>query len=153
VRLVTAGGEEQGGSWHEHGAQTAESGPLLESLAVITEALHPALDMRWVNESGHSGLLVAVMGSMIEQDKPALTRMKHSAATAMAVVLDVDAWVAPKGPDTATMTAWMASHGWRVVTAGPRDPIPAMWHELGMLASARRSSSYASSGQAGEAVP
>ena len=35
VRLVTASGEQHGGTWHEHGTATAETAPLLESLAVL----------------------------------------------------------------------------------------------------------------------
>jgi uncharacterized protein (DUF58 family) len=41
VRLVTAVGDEQGGSWHEHSSVSAETGPLLESLAVLRAAERP----------------------------------------------------------------------------------------------------------------
>ena len=52
VRLVTAPGEERGGTWHEHGAMAAESGPLLESLAVLTESAHPHIDARGSPDGG-----------------------------------------------------------------------------------------------------
>jgi uncharacterized protein (DUF58 family) len=145
VRLVTATGEEQGGSWHEPGAQAAETAPLLETLAVITEVGQPNLDVRWLHEAGHSGLLVAVFGAVQEHDKAAVTRMKHSSATAMAISLDVDAWVrggapsVPSAPSSGGTSAWLASHGFRTVSCGPRDPLIGVWQELGHASNGRRS--------------
>ncbi len=133
VRLVTAAGEEQGGAWHERGALTAETGPLLESLAVVTETSHPHLDVRWLNEAAHSGLLIAVLGAVAEHDKPTLNRMRHSAATAMAIDLDVAAWTRGGGASPDDTTAWLTAHGWRVVSCGPRQPIPAVWQELALV--------------------
>ena len=139
VRLVTAGAEGRHvgrqDSWHEHGARTAESAPILESLAVLhaTDALD--IDTRWLSEAGHSGLLVAVLGSISERDTAALTRMRHSAGSAMAVALDVDGWAAgsdrPGTLSTAQNTAWLGVNGWRAVSAGPEDPLPSVWQELG----------------------
>ncbi len=134
VRLVTARGEERGGTWHEHGAMAAESAPLLESLAVLTASDHPHLDARWLSESGHSGLLIAVLGEVAEADRPALTRMRHSAAGALAALLDVPAWSGGTvaGPDSTDRgLAWLGANGWRAVAAGPGDPIPAVWQDLG----------------------
>jgi uncharacterized protein (DUF58 family) len=139
VRLVTAGAEGRHvgrqDSWHEHGARTAESAPILESLAVLhaTDALD--IDTRWLSEAGHSGLLVAVLGAISERDTAALTRMRHSAGSAMAVALDVDGWAAgsdrPGTLSTAQNTAWLGVNGWRAVSAGPEDPLPSVWQELG----------------------
>jgi hypothetical protein len=135
VRLVTARGEERGGTWHEHGAKAAESTPLLESLAVLTESDTTRIDPRWLSEAGHSGLLIAVLGDLEDHDRPSLTRMRHSASGAMAVVLDVPAWAqsaAPGALATAQHTAWLGAHGWRAVAAGPQDPLAAVWQELGV---------------------
>jgi uncharacterized protein (DUF58 family) len=139
VRLVTAGAEGRHvgrqDSWHEHGARTAEAAPILESLAVLhaTDALD--IDTRWLSEAGHSGLLVAVLGAISERDTAALTRMRHSAGSAMAVALDVDGWAAGSGRpgtlSTAQNTAWLGVNGWRAVSAGPEDPLPSVWQELG----------------------
>ena len=85
VRLVTASGPDQSSTWHEHGARAAEAAPLLEQLAVLTDTTHPHLDLRWLQEAGHSGLLIAVLGDVAEHDKPVLTRMRHSASGALAV--------------------------------------------------------------------
>jgi len=139
VRLVTAGAEGRHvgrqDSWHEHGARTAESAPILESLAVLDATDSLDIDTRWLSEAGHSGLLVAVLGSVTERDTAALTRMRHSAGSAMAVALDVDGWaraaVSPGALSTAQNTAWLGVNGWRAVSAGPEDPLPSVWQELG----------------------
>jgi uncharacterized protein (DUF58 family) len=140
VRLVTAAGTEHGSSWHEHMAMAAETAPLLESLAVLTDTSHPHIDLRWLQEAGHSGLLIAVLGDVSEHDKSVLIRMRHSASSAMAVALDVPAWARGSSPGptgTAQNAAWLGAHGWRSVSAGPQDALPAVWQELG---TARRSS-------------
>jgi uncharacterized protein (DUF58 family) len=134
VRLVSARGEDRNGQWHEHGARSAETAPLLESLAVLTPTSDTRIDSRWLPEAGHSGLLVAVLGDVADQDTNALIRMRHSAAGAMAVVLDVPAWgraPAPGGPSTERHVAWLAGHGWRAVVASPEDPVQTVWQELG----------------------
>ena len=132
VRLITAHGEEEGG-WHEHGSLSAETGPMLESLAVIEETRQSHLDVRWLQEGGHSGLLVAVLGSVTDHDRPTLARMRHGASGALAVSIDVAAWSrsAHTGAD-ATTTAWLNTNGWRAVRAGPRQTIPSLWQELGV---------------------
>jgi hypothetical protein len=132
VRLVTAAGEEQGGSWHERGALAAETGPLLESLAVLTEISHPHIDVRWMNDAGHSGLLIAVLGALSDHDKASLSRMRHSAATAMALSLDVTAWTRNERPPATHNDTWLSAHGWRAVSAGPTDAIPAVWQDLAL---------------------
>jgi hypothetical protein len=140
VRLVTAVGEEQGGSWHEHSSVSAETGPLLESLAVITSVQRSHVDTRWMLEPGHSGLLVAVLGGVGDHDKPAISRMRHSAAQSMAVALDVDAWARGSGPPSAGEApgaVWLKSHGWRAATARPGSSLPAIWQELGVTARAK----------------
>jgi uncharacterized protein (DUF58 family) len=138
VRLITAAGEEVAPEWHEHGAHLAETRPLLESLAVVTEVAHPHLDSKWLQDGGHSGLLIGVLGSVADHDRSAFTRMRHSGSAALAVALDVSAWGRGglAGPDP---VPWLTSHGWRAVVAGPRDPVPALWQELGVLGQTRDS--------------
>jgi hypothetical protein len=115
---------------------------------VLTESDHDRIDARWLTESGHSGLLIAVLGEVTERDRPSLTRMRHSAAGAMAVVLDVPAWTrggaaggsagASLGASTGQSVAWLTSNGWRAVDAGPQDSVPSVWQELGAAARAGR---------------
>jgi uncharacterized protein (DUF58 family) len=139
VRLVTAAGDSLSQIWHEHGAMGAETGPLLESLAVVSETGHPHLDVQWLQDGGHSGLLIAVLGAVADHDRTVLTRMRHHAAGAMAVSLDVPAWSrsTPAGAPRAAAgdngaVAWLTAHGWRAVAAGPKDPIGTVWQELGL---------------------
>ncbi|HET7387958.1 MAG TPA: DUF58 domain-containing protein [Nocardioidaceae bacterium] len=144
VRLVTANGEDPGGSWHEHGALATEAGPLLESLAVVEEIRSPHIDVRWLQQAGHSGLLLAVLGAVADHDQPVFTRMRHSASTAMAVALDVSGWTRPpRSPGSAVVSQlpgasgsakWLVSKGWRAVDAGPGDAIGSVWQELGTSA-------------------
>ena len=133
VRLVTARGEDRSAPWHEHGARSAETAPLLESLAVLAATPESHIDSRWLSEAGHAGLLVAVLGDIEERDSPALVRMRHSAAGALAVVLDVPAWgrqPSPGARSTAQNATWLGARGWRAVCAGPDDPLPGVWQEL-----------------------
>ena len=101
---------------------------------MLTDTTHPHLDLRWLQDAGHSGLLIAVLGDVAEHDKPVLTRMRHSASGALAVALDVPGWARGSSPgalSTAQGTAWLGAHGWRAVSAGPADPFAAVWQELG----------------------
>ncbi len=141
VRLVTAQGEEHAG-WHEHGSASAETGPLLEALAVVREATRATVDLGWLHEAGQgTGLTVAVLGALDDADHPSLVRMRHGASGALAVLLDVDAWDAPRGGprSQAPHSAWLATRGWRVAVAGPGDPLPRVWQTLGAVGRARPS--------------
>jgi hypothetical protein len=154
VRLVTASGDEQGGSWHERGG-AGDIAPLLESLAVVSQSSRAALDTRWLEDPGHSGLLVAVVGAVGDHDKAAFTRMRHTAATTMAIALDVDTWLGPPaGPAVrveAPGVAWLRARGWQTVGATPTTPLPAAWQELGLSAgvAGRRAADSARRGGAG----
>ncbi len=131
IRFVAAAGAEGLPSWHDHGSLVAESGPLLESLAMLTESRHTQIDGRWLGDGTHAGLMVAVLGQVTERDRPVLTRMRHASASAMAIDLDVAEWNRePSGHHDAT--GWLAAHGWRAISAGPRDTIPAVWTQLGL---------------------
>ena len=132
VRLVTASGEEQTGAWHEHGALAVHTTPLLDALAVLTPRSHPHLDPRWLQEGGHSGLLVAVLGQVFPHDRPTLTRVKHSASSAMALQLDVPAWVRPDLAGAEDVTDWLGAQGWRAHAMGPQDRLASVWQELGV---------------------
>jgi len=144
VRLVTAQDQGPHGTWHEHGQPSAEGAPLLESLAMLVETQGSVIDTTWLSESAHSGLLIAVLGELDERDSAALSRMRHSASGALAVVLDVAAWSpdglggagSGTGSAAARTTAWLGANGWRAVAAAPEDPLASVWQELG---AARRS--------------
>jgi hypothetical protein len=122
----------------EHERFKASLQPHLESLAVVTESSRTHLDTRWLQDPGHSGLLVAVVGSVGDHDKAAFARMRHTAATAMAIALDVDAWVGPRAgtAGNALGVGWLRAQGWQAVAAAPSSPLPTVWQDLGVAGSA-----------------
>ena len=128
VRLVTATGEEPGGVWHERGAEL-NTGPLLEALAVVEPVHQGRLETGWLTEGAHGGLTVAVFGSVTGADLPILRRMQHHAGSALAIAVDVDAWVGAEPADGPTRM--LAQQGWRAVALRPRDRLDAVWQELG----------------------
>ncbi|WP_110182360.1 DUF58 domain-containing protein [Nocardioides solisilvae] len=132
VRLVTAAGEDPGTAWHARDAR-ANTGPLLEALAVVELEARPLMDSRWMAEAGQ-GLVVAVVGALQPADQPFMTRLHHHAGTALALALDVDAW-APHLPAVATESrAVLSASGWRAAPLGPADRLDAVWQELGSQA-------------------
>jgi uncharacterized protein (DUF58 family) len=148
VRLVTADGDEAAASWHEQGTVSTEAGPLLESLAVLQEAQIGHLRSAWMADSHQAGLLVAVLGEISTHDQSVLSKMRHGASNALAVVLDVDRWVRDSARPTATEGAvpLLAANGWVAVKAGPEDTLPSVWEQLG-LTSRRRPESAPSWGR------
>jgi hypothetical protein len=125
---------------------------------VLDLVVRPDLDTHWLQEAGHAGLLVGVVGAVGDRDKAAFARMRHTAATAMAVALDVDAWAAAEhrrggatersGPAPGAL--WLQAHGWQAVSAAPSSPVAGLWQDLGMAAGsgARRGSPVDPGGQA-----
>ena len=77
-------------AWHDR-ASTQNTGPLLEALAVVNGVTRSHLQTRWLSESTHTGLLVAVVGGIDNEDRPILRRMLHHAATPLAGARDVAA--------------------------------------------------------------
>lgn len=129
VRLVTATGEDPSSAWHFRDSDL-NTAPLLEALAVVQAVHQPQLDTGWLAEGLHGGLTVAVFGGFEAMDIPILRRMQHQAGSAMAIALDVDAWVSPTaGPGGATTA--LAQQGWRAVPLRPRDRLDGVWQELG----------------------
>ncbi len=143
VRLVTAAGEDRaGGGWHERGAESSTA-PLLESLAVLRPVEAPRLDTAWLGEAGHGGLVVAVLGAVQPHDAPVLRRMQAHQGSALALALDVDAWVGGESGG-APAAGLLAQQGWRVTSLGPRDRLEARWQELGSTARGAARSAAAS---------
>ena len=129
VRLVTAAGEDSAHDWHVRNADL-NTGPLLEALAVVQPLPRPNLDTGWLTEAGGNGLLVAVVGQVDQRDVPVLRRMHAHSGSALAVAIDVNAWLSPDaaGRDA---SAVLSQQGWRAVAMGPTDRLEAVWQELG----------------------
>ncbi len=134
VRLVTASGGDHGGptdaaQWHARDADLNVR-PLLEALAVVELDHRDRLDTSWMGEEAHGGLTVAVLGAVDQGDAPALRRVVHHTAAALAVALDVDAWSGPQAPPGGA-APFLGRTGWRAVTLRPRDRLDAVWEDLG----------------------
>ena len=135
VRLVTAEGGRGTTSWHEHGGSKSEAGALLEALAVLPAVSRSRIEMGWLNEAHPTGLLVAVLGETPPADAAVLSRMQHAARSPLAVTLDVDRWVPGRTRSAETepsSAGLLTATGWRAVSAGPDDPVSAIWQQLGL---------------------
>ncbi len=131
VRLVTADGEDPASAWHYRDAEL-NTGPLLEALAVVEPAARKRLDVGWLTDPTHGGLLVAVTGSIDDSDLLVFTRMLHHSTAALAVALDVDSWLGEGSRGSAAGV--LGSHGWRAANLGPRDRLDTVWQDLGSSA-------------------
>src|SRR5215218_1949993 len=111
VRLVTAAGEDSAHDWHARSADL-NTGPLLEALAVVQPLPRPNLETGWLTEVGGDGLLVAVLGHVEQRDIPVLRRMHSHSGSALAVAVDVNAWLSPDaaGRDASGV---LSQQGWR----------------------------------------
>ena len=128
VRLVTASGEDPSQAWHFRDAEL-NTGPLLEALAVVEPLAQRRLDTNWLADPTQGGLLVAVTGSLDDVDLRLFNRMLHHSTAALAVALDVDAWLGEGSRGSAAGV--LAGHGWRAATLGPRDRLDRVWQDLG----------------------
>jgi uncharacterized protein (DUF58 family) len=131
VRLVAAHGEDPSSAWHFREAEL-NTGPLLEALAVLEPTTRQTIDADWLAESGQGGLLVAVLGLTLPADVAVLRRMRHHAAAAVALALDVAAWQ-PLQARTDAGVPLLGQLGWRAVDLGPGDRVDLAWQELGRL--------------------
>jgi uncharacterized protein (DUF58 family) len=129
VRLVTAAGEDPSSAWHFRDADL-NTGPLLEALAVVQPLQAAAIDTGWLTEHGSGGLTVAVLGGVEAGDVPVLRRMQHHAGSALAIALDVEAWIS-SGAAPGGATPVLAQQGWRAVPLRPRDRLETVWQDLG----------------------
>ncbi len=132
VRLVTASATEEHG-WHAHGTSDAESGPLLESLAVLRPSDRALIETSWLTsgDSRPGGLTVAVLGSLLPDDLPVLRRLQRASGTSAALVLDVERWAGAGAPSVPAV-AELAAQGWRSVPVDPADPPARTWERLGL---------------------
>lgn len=138
VRLVTAHGEDPStAGWHS-GEEVTTAGPLLERLALVQTTSNSALDAAWLSEHGGGSLTVAVLGSSTQHDRTVLRRMRHRSSSALAVVLDVEAWTQHRGSDLGLVPA-LTHDGWRAVGIRPGDRLGSAWQELGRLSTPGRS--------------
>lgn len=102
----------------------------LERLAVIGRVGHAHLSPPWSTERGSGGILVAVVGSLDDDDLAVLRQWRHHHTATVAMALDVEQWTgAPADPGRRT-TAPLAAAGWRGVEIGPGDALDRAWAGL-----------------------
>lgn len=128
VRLVTATGEDHDPAWHARESEL-NTGPLLESLAVVetVDVAHP--DTAWLSGAGQAGLTFGVFGALDPSDSPFLQRLGQHSGSALAIALDVDGWVGAGAGRSAEPLLTRA--GWRASTLAAGDRIDVAWSHLG----------------------
>jgi len=133
VRMLTDDVRASEATWHDRGV----SGPvevqlLLESLAVINTSTRPSFSQT-SPEHNAAGLLVAILGSCSATDAASLSALRVGSTRALAILLDVGAWArADNRTDrpAAEQAAHLRAHGWKVVVAGPGDPLAQVWSDV-----------------------
>jgi hypothetical protein len=120
---------------------------VLDQLAVLTPSTQQRLAEATHAVTRQPGLLIAVLGRLHPRDIPELSRALPPANRGIAVLLDAQAWRAgqpagrsardtaaappPVDPQLMRHAGMLATAGWVTVTAGPRDPVSAVWQRLG----------------------
>jgi uncharacterized protein (DUF58 family) len=147
LRFVTDVGEEVSGYSAETMAGTPFAGVLLDSLALVSTSAGHGLGngLSSIRRGGSGGLVIAVLGSLTDADLDALTRFRHHASACVAVLLDSPSWASTQLPTGglpqrphAQAGALLTSAGWRVLSAGARTDLRAMWAGAAPAAVAER---------------
>ena len=148
VRLLTDHPDVEAATWHDHTlSPQAQAGPVLDQLAVLAPSAHVRLTDATQAITRQPGLLVAVLGQLEARDVPDVSRALPPGSRGVAILLDTAAWQsqpaqarpdreAPLTPEAAGAqvrqhAAMLSAAGWVTLTAGPRDPVPAVWQRLG----------------------
>lgn len=137
VRLATAATHESA-PWHDH-ASSASAEAIIDQLALVESVPGAAtqLDTSWLGEHGEGGLLLAVLGSVDEQDAGALRRLRQHAGIAAAIVIDTPGW--PGGNTLEAGLPRAAAAGWRTVAHRHDDAFPSTWRSLARVVSSHGS--------------
>jgi uncharacterized protein (DUF58 family) len=115
------------------------SGPfedvLLDALAVIRPSRQSTLALGLAGQHATTGLLVAVLGHISQEEARRLASARHSAGAALALLLAVSTWSANHPGDqipdeTQAAASILAAAGWRVATITADTPLAAAWEVL-----------------------
>ncbi|MFF4649001.1 DUF58 domain-containing protein [Streptomyces sp. NPDC001380] len=137
VRLLTDTGLSVPGTAGEGGAASETSGLILDTLAVLQASdgggLSRAED---VLRLGGEGLVVAVLGTLDEEQVARLGRLRRRAGAAVAFLLDTATWAAVRpaahGADAVgagTGERLLREAGWTVLRAAAGDTAAALWRQ------------------------
>ncbi len=156
VRLLTDHPDVEASTWHDHTlSPQAQAGPVLDQLAVLVPSVQPRLTDATQAVTRQPGLLVALLGRLAPADVPDVCRSLPPGSRGLAILLDVEAWRgAPASGRSATPATdsvgqhavMLAAAGWLAVSAGPRDPVPAVWQRLGAQLGGARARAPSGSG-------
>jgi uncharacterized protein (DUF58 family) len=109
---------------------------LLDSLAVIRPSRLSSLAQATIDtpRSG-SGLMIAVLGDLSPEEARRLASARHPAGAALALLLAVSTWSAPRPGDrvpgeTDAAAGILAAAGWRVAAVTADTPLAAAWELL-----------------------
>ncbi|AXI77092.1 DUF58 domain-containing protein [Peterkaempfera bronchialis] len=137
VRLLTDTGLSvpEAGAAHTGGAVSEVSGLLLDTLAVVQLSDGAGLARaEEVLRLGGEGLLVAVLGSLDEEQAARLGRLRRRTGAAVAFLLDTGTWtglrhVLPAVPaaEVDTGERLLRESGWTVLRAGAGDSAATLW--------------------------
>jgi len=128
VRLVSATGQSSSHGWHQ-GARGATLPEQLERLALMGMTRNERLSTDWVDESQHGGMLLAVLGHLVDADRAFLAGLANAGDSAYAVVLDVASWERSSRTDPPATTT-LRSGGWKATTLDRGGSLAASWQEL-----------------------
>jgi uncharacterized protein (DUF58 family) len=109
---------------------------LLDTLAVIRPSRSSTLSAGLAQmPKDSSGLLIAVVGSLPEDQALQLAAARRASGPAMAVLLAVSSWASERegggfAGETEATAALLAAAGWRVVTVTAGMPLRTVWEAL-----------------------
>lgn len=109
-------------------------GLLLDALAVLLPTNTPSLREAGLAlaRAGTDSLVIAVLGSLSDQDAADLAHRRQGTTTAIAVLLRTETWIG-LAPDAAAETAFehnvalLRNAGWRVIPVRVGDRLPDLW--------------------------
>lgn len=144
VRLVTDHPDVEVSGWADSAVDPlAQTGPILDQLAVVAPSPYAALDHAATNVSSQPGLVVALLGSSSSHDLGTLARLTPNSSRSMVMLLDTRAWTtrdSATDPDIERQLTLMRASGWGAIRVGPKDTPTAAWDELGQIGSPNGSS-------------
>ena len=137
VRLITDHPDIEVSGWADSSADPlAQTGPILDQLAVAGPSPYGDLDHAATNVSSQPGLVVALLGSSSAHDLGTLARLTPNSSRSMVLLLDTHAWTtreAQADPDIDGQLELMRASGWAAIRVGPHDTVPAAWDKLGQV--------------------
>ena len=131
VRLVTATGEDPAAPGTS-ATPTSTPARCSRRWPSSRRCTRPRLDTGWLTEGGPRRPHRRRLRQRRGHGRPACCAgCSHHAGSALAIALDVDAWVCPAPRRGGGSAPVLAQQGWRAVSLGPRDRLDTVWQELG----------------------